>query len=117
MNQPTYEDGTERFTGITDAEITAMAREDFAKLTDATKALPNKFIAWIAPKRVEGKIERAWDYMDNSVEAVMWDDGTGSEIPRGTMIMVRPDEGFTHHVNGVLLGFFSASALMLLQEQ
>lgn len=115
MSQPTYEDGAPRFTRISDEEVMQMAREALAKIPDSVKAMRGKFIAWIAPARVGGVIERAWDFVGNSVEAVMVSDGTGAHVPRGTLVMVRPDEGIMHNVGEVELCFLPQSALMLAE--
>jgi len=117
MNHITTPDGYERCTGISDEEIEQMAREAFAKLPTNLKAIDNKFIAWLAPFRKDGVIEIPWDFQDNSCEAVMVSDGTGYDVPSGTRIMVHPHEGFEHHVNGVKLGFFPASALIFVVEE
>jgi hypothetical protein len=114
MNQPTYSDGTPRHVGISEDDIDAMAREALSKLGEV-RAMRNKFVAWIAPVRKEGSIEIPWDFAGNSCEAVMVDDGTGAQIPAGTRIMVHPNEGYLHKVNGVELCFLPKSALMLLQ--
>lgn len=106
----------ERCCGITDEDLYSMARKELAKLISPVKAMRNKAIVWIAPFRKDGIVEVAWDFVGNSVEAVMVSDGTGAEIPRGTLVMVRPDEGILHEVDGVVLCFIAKQALMLLQE-
>jgi hypothetical protein len=101
--------------GITDEEIEQRAREALTKC-GPVKAMRGKFIAWIAPFRTDGIIDIPWDFRGNSCEAVMVDDGTGANIPNGTRIMVHPNEGYLHHVNGVELCFMPKTALMLIQE-
>jgi len=109
------DDGFIPCTGITDDDIMREAQIALAKVPPGLKALKNKFIAWIAPFRKEGVIEVPWDFQQNSCEAVMVSDGTGAGVPAGTLIMVRPDEGILHTVNGVELCFLPQTALMLAQ--
>lgn len=105
-----------RCTGITDEDIARWAREELAKLPDSLKAMRNKCIVLVCPPRKMGVIEVPWDYAGNSSEAVMVEDGTPMGIGRGTLCMIRPDEGILHTINGVELCFIPGNAVMLLQE-
>lgn len=101
---------------ISDEAIFDQAREELDKITSTLKAMRGKAIVWVAPFRKEGVIEVPWDFAPNSVEAVMVDDGTGMEVPKGTLVMIRPDEGIYHQVDGVRLCFIEGQHLMLVQE-
>lgn len=105
-----------RSCGISDNEIAEMARGAFDRVSPTVRATRGRCICWVAPFRKEGIIEVPWDFTGNSVEAVMWDDGTPMEIPRGTLVMIRPDEGILHEVNGVTLCFIEGEHVMLIQE-
>lgn len=102
-----------RCTGITEDDLNAMAREAFAKIPKTVRAMRNKAVVWIAPYRKDGVIEVPWDCTGNSVEAVIWDDNTGMQLECGRRVMVRPDHGILHTVNGVELCFIEAQGLML----
>ncbi len=115
MKKPIELDGYVRCTGISDEDVQAMARAALGKIKATVKAMPGKFVAWIAPFRKVGTMEIPWDFQGNSAEAVMVSDGTGADVPQGTLIMVRPDEGFLHEVDGVELCFLPKSALLLAQ--
>ena len=104
-------------TKITDEDVDAMARKALSAVGHDARAMRNKFIAWIVPFRKDGVIDIPWDFQKNSCEAVMVSDGTAAGIPNGTRIMVRPDEGILHEVNGVELCFMPASALMMVVEK
>lgn len=114
MKTDTY--GITPTTGITDEEIASMAREQIGQIKSPVKAMRGKAIVWVAPLRKPGVIELPEDFRPNSVEAVMVSDGTGIQIPRGTLVMIRPDQGIIHKVDGVPLCFIDGEHLMLLQE-
>ncbi len=111
-----YNPTLENCTGISDEDIEAMARRDLSRLNPNLKAIPGKAIVWIAPFRKEGVIEVPWDFRNNSSEAVIVSDGSGLDLPQGTRVMVHPEEGIMHEVDGVRLCFVEREALLLAVE-
>jgi hypothetical protein len=99
--------------GISDDDIEALAREEIGKITAPLRAMKGKVIAWVAPFRKEGVVDVPWDFRQNSVEAVIVEDGSGLELPRGTVVMIHPEEGIYHEVDGVRLCFLERRALLL----
>lgn len=105
-----------RTCGITDDDINRMAREELAKIVTPVTANRKKAIVWFAPVRKEGVIETAWDFTDNSVEAVVVHDNTGYGLTKGTRVMAHPRNGRYFEHDGVKLCVVDADALLLVEE-
>lgn len=105
-----------RCTGITDDDIDTMAREELGKIKSRVQAGSRRAVLWFAPFRKPGNIEVPWDFTGNSVEAVVVDDQTGLELPKGTRVMAHPDEGIYYTVDGVRLCFVERESLLLAVE-
>ncbi len=104
-----------RATGISEEDFDAMAREEIGRVTSNVRATRGKAVVWVGPYRKEGVIDTPWDFRGNSVEAVIVHDNTGAELPKGARVMIRPDEGILHTVDGTELCFIAKEALILLQ--
>jgi len=109
-------DSFETVCGITDEQVNELARGELAKLSGPIKANKGKAIVFFVPFRKEGVVETPWDFNPNSVEAVIVDDNTGYELPRGLKVMAHPEKGNYFEHQGVRLCVVEADDLLLVEE-
>ncbi len=102
--------------GITDEQCNELARAELAKLSPI-RANTGRALLYFLPFRKDGVIEIAWDMgQGNSVEAVVVDDNTGYQLPKGTKVMSHPEKGNYFQHCGVRLCVVEADDLLLVEE-